>query len=85
MAHAFIDFAFFKPTLTIINMADTWMIIFVVVGIIVLFAGLIGGYMTYLGEMYDFFPVWILIAFIGIVLTLAGFAMGMQEKSGSKE
>lgn len=65
-------------------MADTWMIIFVVVGIILLAIGLIGGYVAYLGEMYEFFPVWMFVAFIGLVLTLVGFAMGMQEKS-SKE
>lgn len=66
-------------------MADTWMIIFVVVGIILLAVGLIGGYVAYLGEMYEFFPVWIFVAFIGIILTLVGFAMGMQEKSKKEE
>jgi hypothetical protein len=66
-------------------MADTWMVIFVVVGIILLAVGLIGGYITYLGEMYEFFPVWMFVAFIGVILTLVGFAMGIKEKSGSKE
>ena len=64
---------------------DTWTIIFVVVGVIVLAAGLLGGYITYLNEMYEFFPVWMFVAFIGIILALVGFAMGIKEKSGSKE
>ncbi len=66
-------------------MADQWMIIFTVVGIIVLAIGLIGGYFAYLGKMYEFFPAWMFLAFIGLILTLIGFAMGMKEKESSKE
>lgn len=62
-------------------MADTWMIIFIVVGIIVLAIGLIGGYFAYIVGAFEFFPAWMFLAFIGLILTLVGVAMGAGEKS----
>ncbi len=83
--HAFITFATFKPFPTVINMADQWMLILILVGVIVLAVGLIGGYLAYLIPDQEFFPVWMFLAFIGIILTLVGIAMGMGEKSSKEE
>jgi uncharacterized membrane protein len=66
-------------------MADQWMIIFLVVGIIVLAVGLIGGYVSYILQTPEFFPVWMFLAFIGFILTLIGVAMGVKEKSSKEE
>ena len=66
-------------------MADEWMIIFLVLGIIVLAIGLIGGYFAYVIPAQVFFPVWMFLAFIGLILTLIGVAMGAKEKSSEEE
>ncbi len=62
-------------------MADQWMVVLIVVGVIVLAIGLIGGYFSYVIPAPEFFPAWMFLAFIGLVLTLVGVAMGMGEKS----
>ena len=61
-------------------MADTWMVILIVVGVIVLAIGLIGGYFAYIIPAPELFPAWMFLAFIGVVLTLVGVAMGAGEK-----
>ncbi|MEE9323508.1 MAG: hypothetical protein V3U72_03095 [Candidatus Aenigmarchaeota archaeon] len=62
-------------------MANTWMIVLTVVGIILLAIGLIGGYFVYAISTPEFFPVWMFLAFIGLILTLIGIAMGVGEKA----
>lgn len=75
---------FFKTARSIINMADTWVAVFVLLGAILLAIGLVGAYMMNLMDMPVYFPVMLFVAFIGVILALAGFALGMGG-SGEKE
>lgn len=60
--------------------ASAWVPILVVVGAILLAIGVIGGYLSSLSSP-EYFPAWMFVAFIGIILALAGIAMGMGGKS----
>jgi lipopolysaccharide export LptBFGC system permease protein LptF len=59
-----------------VNSTDAAVVILVVIGAIVLLIGVAGGYIASL-SFPDYFPVWLVVAFIGIILALAGIAMGM--------
>jgi len=62
--------------------ASVWVVLLVVAGAIVLAVGVIGGYLASLSSP-EYFPVWMFVAFIGIILALAGIAMGMGSKPAS--
>lgn len=62
-------------------MADTWMVVFILIGVILLAVGLLGGYFAYVIPTPEFFPAWMFLAFIGLILTLIGVAMGAGEKA----
>jgi uncharacterized membrane protein YbaN (DUF454 family) len=55
-------------------------VILVVVGALVLCVGIAGGYMASLYAAEQF-PVYMFVAFAGIIVALAGIAMGMGGKS----
>lgn len=62
---------------------STWAVILVVVGAILLFIGVGGGYLASLSSP-GYFIIWMVVAFVGIILALVGIAMGMG-KSEKKE
>ncbi len=66
-------------------MADMWVVLLVVVGAVLFCAGLGGGYVSYLNSAAQAFFVWMVVAFIGIILTLSGFALGMKGRPEEKE
>ena len=63
--------------------ANMWTVIFVVVGAALLFAGVAGGNLTYASSP-EYFPAWMTLAFAGIILALAGIAMGMGKSEEKK-
>ena len=58
--------------------SNTWMVIFIVVGAVMLLIGAAGGNLTYVSAPEQF-PAWMVVAFIGIILALIGIAMGMGK------
>jgi hypothetical protein len=59
-------------------------VILVVVGAILLLVGVAGGYLSSLSSP-EYFMIWMAVAFVGIILALAGFAMGMGGGKSDKE
>lgn len=60
------------------------MLLLLVVGVILLFVGLIGGYTTYATDEPLYFPMYLGFAFIGALLSIIGIGMGTHDDSGGK-
>jgi hypothetical protein len=59
-------------------------VILVVVGAIMLLVSVVGGYLSSLYSP-EYFVVWMAVAFVGIILALVGFAVGMGGEKSEKE
>ncbi len=59
-------------------------VILLVVGAILLLIGIAGGYLSSLYSP-EYFMVWMAVAFVGIILALIGFAMGISGGKSAKE
>jgi peptidoglycan/LPS O-acetylase OafA/YrhL len=61
---------------------NSWSAILVVVGALLLLAGIGGAYVSSL-SFPGYFVIWLILAFAGVIVAMAGIAMGMG--SGKKE
>ncbi len=60
------------------------MIGLLVAGVALLGTGLIGGYITYVTDAPIYFPVYMFLAFIGVLLAIIGIGIATHDDSGSK-
>jgi len=62
-------------------MSNALVAILVIVGAVMLLLGMIGGYIAYTAPLAaEIFLVYISVAFIGVIVVLAGFAMAMGKE-----
>lgn len=63
---------------------NTIPVILTVIGVVIFLIGIIGGYIS--SNSYpEYFIVWMGLAFIGIVITLSGFAIGSKGEEKNKK
>lgn len=67
-------------------MENTWTVVFLVVGVILLAVGVIWGYSAYTAALpQEHFMAAMALAFVGFILILIGFAMGMGTHGSGSE
>ncbi|MCX6817879.1 MAG: hypothetical protein NTU57_03400 [Candidatus Aenigmarchaeota archaeon] len=66
-----------------VTLGNMTIVILVVAGAIVLCGGIAGGYIASLNAPEQF-PAYMFVAFVGIILALAGIAMGMGKSESGK-